>query len=201
LEKFDAVFPIIGKIGPREREEMKARSLWSNVLIFIGLIGMLVGAVDPLEGSLVILPGSFLVALGAFLGKSPHRRLLAWSFGLLAIGIGALFGLSSVGGCGGNSGRSMWWLLVVLPYPAGWVMGLVGTIGKSRRRRLLAWIFILMSIGVCALLVLGNALGLRAMHAEPRLMLLGVLPYLGGLIIGFIGAVMKLIEFFKDPAQ
>ena len=107
---------------------MKARSLWSKVLVIVGLIAMLIGAIDPLEGSLIILPGSGLVALGALLGRSRHRLLLCWAFILIAIGVGALFLLSSRGGVGGSTGRSNWWLLVVLPYPVGWIMGLVGTI-------------------------------------------------------------------------
>jgi len=89
---------------------------------------MVLGAVDPLEGSLVILPGSLLVALGAFLGRSRWLVLLMWAFILVAIGVGALFGLSALGGVGGRTGRSMWWLLVVLPYPAGWIVGLVGAV-------------------------------------------------------------------------
>jgi K+-transporting ATPase A subunit len=80
---------------------------------------MLIGAIDPLEGSLIILPAAGLVALGALLGKSRHRRLLCWSFILVAVGIGALWVLSAFGGVGGRTGRSMWWLLVVLPYPVG----------------------------------------------------------------------------------
>ena len=107
---------------------MKARSLWSNILIIVGLIAMLVGAIDPLEGSLIILPGSGMVALGALLGKSRHRILLAWSFVLVAIGVGVMFVLSAFGGLGGSTGRSMWWALVILPYPIGWIMGLAGTI-------------------------------------------------------------------------
>jgi hypothetical protein len=91
----------------------------SRVVLVIGLAGMLIGAVDPLEGSLLILPGVSLLALGAHLGKSRWRKLLDWSFALAAVGVGALFVLSRLGGFGGNSGRSMWWALVLLPYPVG----------------------------------------------------------------------------------
>ncbi|MBU1694437.1 MAG: hypothetical protein KJ726_06800 [Verrucomicrobia bacterium] len=107
---------------------MKARVQWSNILVFVGLIAMLVGVIDPLEGSLIILLGSGLVALGAFLGKSRYRKLLGWSFALVVVGMGALWGLSAVGGLGGSTGRSMWWALLLLPYPVGWIMGLVGVI-------------------------------------------------------------------------
>ena len=106
--------------------------LWSRILVIAGLVLMLIGALDPLEGSLVILPGSGMVVIGAYLGKSRHRTLLLWGFALLAVGVGALWGSSALGGFGGSSGRSMWWALVLLPYPAGWIMSLVGAILRLR---------------------------------------------------------------------
>jgi hypothetical protein len=109
---------------------MNAQLLWSRILIVIGSIAMLSGAIDPLEGSLIILPGSGVVALGAFLGKSPHRLDLywVWVFILIAAGVGAMWGLSAMGGIGGASGRSMWWGLITLPYAIGWIMGFIGMI-------------------------------------------------------------------------
>lgn len=109
---------------------MDARMLWSRILVSLGGIAMLLGAVDPLEGSLLILPGSGLVALGFFLGKR-ERRILVYSlsvFILIAIGVAAMFALSAVGGFGGTSGRSMWWGVLVLPYPVGWIMAFAGAI-------------------------------------------------------------------------
>lgn len=105
---------------------------WSHGLAILGLVAMVIGALDPLEGSFVILPGTGLVALGALLGNSRHRILLYWSFVLVAVGVGALWGLSALGGLGGNSGRSNWWGLVLLPYPVGWILGLVGAIRSLR---------------------------------------------------------------------
>jgi hypothetical protein len=105
-----------------------SRSLWSHILIVLGSIGMVVGAIDPMEGSLVILPGSLLVALGTFLGQC-ERHLIAyrvWVFILVAIGVGAMWGLSMVGGFGGKSGLSMWWGVLILPYLIGWSMGIWG---------------------------------------------------------------------------
>ena len=111
---------------------MNARMLWSRILVIAGFVLMLIGALDPLEGSLVILPGSGMVVIGAYLGKSRHRTLLLWGFALLAVGVGALWGSSALGGFGGSSGRSMWWALVLLPYPVGWIMSLVGAILRLR---------------------------------------------------------------------
>ena len=73
---------------------MNARTIWSRVLIIVGLICMLIGAIDPLEGSLIILPGTGLVALGAFLGKVRHRRLDYAALLLVAVGVGAMFALA-----------------------------------------------------------------------------------------------------------
>jgi hypothetical protein len=105
-----------------------ARTLWSRVLVIVGLLGMLIGAIDPLEGSLIIAPGTGMVALGTFLSRSRYRVLVCWAFCLVAAGASAMFVLSALGGIGSDSGRSMFWLLVVLPYPVGWIIGLAGGI-------------------------------------------------------------------------
>jgi hypothetical protein len=94
----------------------------------VGSLAMLLGAVDPMEGAIIILPGSGLLALGAWLDHQ-ERRLIKYRLGvfiLIAIGVGAMWGLSWVGGFGGKSGRSMWWGVLVLPYLVGWSMGIWG---------------------------------------------------------------------------
>jgi hypothetical protein len=109
---------------------MNARLNWSRILVIVGAIAMLIGAIDPLEGALIILAGSGLVVLGTLLGKSRRRILIfwVWVFILMVVGVGAMWGLSAFGGIGGATGRSMWWGLVVLPYPVGWIMGITGLI-------------------------------------------------------------------------
>ncbi len=106
---------------------MNTRSLWSRVFTIVGAIAMLLGAFDPLEGSVVIIAGSFLVLIGAFLGQDSRQFRLFWTatFLLIAVGVGAMFALSAIGGIGGDSGRSMWWGALILPYPAGWILGIV----------------------------------------------------------------------------
>lgn len=101
---------------------------WPRILVIVGLAAMVTGALDPLEGSLVILPGTAFVALGAWLGKSRHQALLYWSLALVVVGVGTMFGSSALGGFGPGGGLSYWWALVLLPYPVGWVMGLVGAV-------------------------------------------------------------------------
>ena len=114
---------------------MNARKLWSRILVIVGSIAMLVGALDPMEGSLIILPGSGIVTLGTFLGNSGRGLLLywIWIFILIAVGVGALFGLSAFGGIGGHSGHSTWWGILILPYPVGWIMGIVSLLFRLIR--------------------------------------------------------------------
>ena len=119
-----------------------SRGIWSRLLIMAGSGAMLLGAIDPLEGSVVILPGSGLVALGTYLEPSERRWLgcRLWTFILIAIGVGAMWGLTAVGGFGGKTGRSMWWGLLILPYLVGWSIGIWGP-GSPR------WV-LLLGIGV-----------------------------------------------------
>ena len=114
---------------------MNSRMLWSRILRVVGGIAMLLGTLDPLEGSLLILPGSGLVALGMYLGGKDRRTVLYWTsvFILIAVGVGAMFALSAVGGIGGKSGHSMWWGISILPYPVGWLMALLGAVISSLR--------------------------------------------------------------------
>jgi purine-cytosine permease-like protein len=109
---------------------MNARMLWSRILVVVGGIAMLLGAIDPLEGSLIILIGSGMVTLGTLLGGSRRRilRYWVWVFVLIAVGVGLMWGVSAFGGLGGTTGRSLWWGLVILPYPVGWIMGIIGLI-------------------------------------------------------------------------
>jgi hypothetical protein len=94
----------------------------------LGSVAMVVGAIDPMEGALIILPGSLLVVLGTLLG-SCERRLVAYRvavFILIAVGVGAMWRLTMVGGFGGGSGRSLWWGVLILPYLIGWSLGIWG---------------------------------------------------------------------------
>lgn len=97
---------------------------WSRTLIGIGLAAMIIAVVDPLEGAIVVLAGAALAAVGALLAAR-RPRLSYLAVALIAAGAGALWWLSALGGFGGDSGRSNWWALALLPYPVGWVIGVV----------------------------------------------------------------------------
>jgi len=111
----------------------KLKNLPVQVLFVVGVIAMIVGALDPLEGSVVILAGSGLVTLGTWLGHQPRGLCVyrTWLFGLIAFGVVALFGLSAAGGLGGKIGHSMWWGLLLLPYPLGWILGMANLVSRS----------------------------------------------------------------------
>jgi hypothetical protein len=114
---------------------MNSRLLWSRILKVVGGLAMLLGTLDPMEGSPFILLGSGMVALGMWLGQHERSTLLYWSwaFVLITVGVGAMFALSALGGIGGRSGHSMWWGVLILPYPAGWLMALLGAVISSLR--------------------------------------------------------------------
>ena len=97
-----------------------------RAFILVGLLLMVFGAIDPLEGSLFVLAGSALAAVGASLDHSRRRQLLTWSFGLVAAGVASLIVLSVLLFTGRGPGVFSWWLLLLVPYVVGWVMGVAG---------------------------------------------------------------------------
>jgi hypothetical protein len=135
-------------------QQNSGSSIWSRILIIVGSIAMLGGALDPMEGSLVILSGSGLVALGTFFNQGERGffayRLLV--FILIAIGVGAMWGLTSVGGFGGSSGRTIWWGALILPYLIGWSMGMWGP-GSPRWLLLLGILVSLFYLAIFAIIM------------------------------------------------
>jgi hypothetical protein len=99
----------------------------------IGLGLMLLGALDPLEGSVVIVAGSLIAAFGGWLGPGRGRSLHYWAAALIVFGVALMFGWSAIGGIGGETDWSIWWALTLLPYPIGWVLGLIATVRMLRR--------------------------------------------------------------------
>ena len=102
------------------------RKLLSRVLVVFGGVAMLVGAMDPLEGWIAILPACGLVTLGAFTGQEErsHRLYWLWLFIAMAFGVAAMIALSAWGGLGGRRGHSLWWGLLILPYPIAWLLAM-----------------------------------------------------------------------------
>ena len=105
---------------------MTIQSRWWRALFAVGIVAFVGGIVDPMEGSLVILAASVITLGALFLGHAERSATAYWMWVAvgMVVGVGALWGLSSVGGIGGNSGRSAWWGLSMLPYPVAWVAGM-----------------------------------------------------------------------------
>jgi len=114
----------------------KIKILSARILFPLGVIAMVVGVLDPLEGSVVILTGSGLVAIGTWLGHHDKETAVyrTWLFGMIALGVIAMFVMSAMGGLGGKTGRSMWWGLVLLPYPVGWLLSMANLIARLIER-------------------------------------------------------------------
>jgi len=107
---------------------MNTTNPWGRFLLIAGYVAMLVGAIDPMEGSVLILPGSGLVALGTFLSHEQRWIIIyrLWVFFLIIIGVAAIWGFTMLGGIGGTTAYSMWWALLIVPYPVAWSMGIWG---------------------------------------------------------------------------
>jgi multisubunit Na+/H+ antiporter MnhB subunit len=93
-----------------------------------GVVLLLAGAIDPLEGSILIAIGSLLLALATYRKGDAQWKFFQVTFIMITVGVIAMFYLSSLGGFGGNSSLSWWWGLLILPYPAGWLMDVVALI-------------------------------------------------------------------------
>jgi hypothetical protein len=104
-----------------------------HALFWLAAGVLVLGMVDPLEGSVLVAPATAVLALLAHRERSPERRLLGLAFGLTAIGVAAMWGLSAIGGIGGDSGHSLWWAVLMLPYPVGWLLAIAGVVQRARR--------------------------------------------------------------------
>lgn len=107
---------------------------WSRALLWIGAAALVVGALDPLEGSVVIAVAAGVVMVAAHLGHLHARRWVDWGGALAMLGVAVLWAMSAAGGIGPSTGRSYWWLLLLAPYPVGWLLSLSGAIRGLRER-------------------------------------------------------------------
>jgi len=108
---------------------------WTKVMYYAGVTALIIGILDPLEGSVVITAGSLLITLAAFLSRDRHLKVFLLSSVLILSGVFFLFYFSSLGGFGGKSTLSWWWGMLILPYPAGWILTIVLLIIRQTRRK------------------------------------------------------------------
>jgi hypothetical protein len=116
-------------------EVIRENHRWLRIMFIVGIIALLAGTLDPLEGSVVILAGSILIAASTFLRKDLQWKIFMISAFLILIGVTFLFYVSSLGGIGGNSGRSWWFGILLLPYPIGWLTIVIALIIRFFRKR------------------------------------------------------------------
>ncbi|MEJ2583522.1 MAG: hypothetical protein P8Z38_00300 [Robiginitalea sp.] len=98
---------------------------WLQAGFILGVVLFLLGTLDPLEGSILILAGSILLAIVSHVFRDPQRKWYRIAASLILFGVLALWILSSFGGFGGESDLAYGWAVLILPYPAGWLMLLV----------------------------------------------------------------------------
>lgn len=106
---------------------MDIRSSSAHTLVIVGGIAMLLGALDPLKGAAILLTGTALVLLGTVLGQAGPRLVSYWIlvFVLVGVGVTAMVVLNVLGDFGATGDRSLWWGILILPYPIGWIMGML----------------------------------------------------------------------------
>ena len=104
---------------------MITRNRWTFGLAVAGLAGLVLSALDPLEGAIVSVISAIVLAVSAHMAHGRLRSPLLWAAAMIAAGFAVMVGFSQLGGIGGNSGRSIWLALFILPYPVGWLMGVV----------------------------------------------------------------------------
>ncbi len=109
---------------------------WIQVMFYAGVTALVAGIVDPLEGSVLVAAGSALVALATHLSHDRHRKIFLLSMILIVAGVLFMFYFSTLGGFGGSSELSWWWGLLILPYPAGWILSIVILIRRLLIRRI-----------------------------------------------------------------
>lgn len=99
----------------------------------VALAVTLLALLEPLEGFPLVLSGGVLTTMAA-LQRGTHLRLATWGLGLGVLGCVAMVGLSLRGGVGGATGRSLWWLFLIAPYPAGMVLVVAADVLMLRGR-------------------------------------------------------------------
>jgi hypothetical protein len=120
---------------------MVAKAKWTRVIYFVGVVALIIGAIDPLEGSLLIIAGSALLALSAYVNSDRHSKIFTTSLIMIVIGVFFMFYFSSIGGFGGTSKLSWCWVLLILPFPIGWITIIVVLIRRAienKKRKLIS---------------------------------------------------------------
>lgn len=114
---------------------MESKLKWPPALHIIGLVTFILGTLDPMEGSVIIVAGSILITVASYLSHDRHLKYFLIASSMLITGVSLLFYFSSLGGFGDPPYLSRWWALMLLPYPAGWIMMIVLLIMRAITKR------------------------------------------------------------------
>jgi len=117
---------------------MNVREIIRRALFPLGIVSVVLGTLDPLEGSVLIVAGFAMLVADGYRTGSGSRTLLTWALSLSAVGVVGLFVLSAFGGVrmtGTGPGHSPWWALIIVPYPVGWLLGVIGAARTMHSRR------------------------------------------------------------------
>lgn len=114
---------------------MKTRINWLRIAWLFGVIALIIGVIDPLEGSVLIVLGSIVLAVTAYLKNDVHWKVFMIAALLIITGVSFMFYLSSLGGIGGDSDKSLWWGALIIPYPAGWLLAVIMLIIRAVRKK------------------------------------------------------------------
>ncbi len=94
----------------------------TKTLRIAGIVCLFLGAIDPLEASLLILLGSCLYTMAMYLRIHEKRFFFLICSLMMGSGIFFMFLFSWLGGIGGKSDYSLWWGILILPYPIAWLI-------------------------------------------------------------------------------
>lgn len=104
---------------------MKNVPHWTQLLYIAGIVLFILGSFDPMEGSVLIAIGSILIAIITRIKHDRHRKAFMGNALCIVLGVAFLFYLSYRGGFGGTSDLSLWWGILIIPYPLGWLLNVI----------------------------------------------------------------------------
>ena len=118
---------------------IKEKTNWKKFAFITGAVLLIAGAFDPLEGSVIIAAGSILVTVSTNLSNDKHHFLFLTSMIMILFGVYFMFYFSLLGGFGGKSSLLKWWGLLIVPYPAGWLLSIVLFIIRAIKKQKLPY--------------------------------------------------------------
>jgi hypothetical protein len=113
---------------------MEKKTKLTKITYVSGIIFLIAGVIDPMEGSVAIAAGSILIAIATYFDRSRFWEIFMVSTGLILFGVFFIFLFSALGGIGGKSHNSIWWGLLMVPYPAGWLLAIILLIARAVKK-------------------------------------------------------------------